>query len=66
MKEKKANEIQMDLCTPCAMGLTADGRKLRVAKNGVNRKALCAVCGRKRYAAVYYVTKDAGQQRADA
>ena len=49
--------MAMELCGVCAAQLKAEGRTVRLALGGSNRKVLCAMCGRKRYGATYEVSK---------
>lgn len=61
MKQDSHSEMAMELCGVCAAQLKAEGRTVRLALGGSNRKVLCAMCGRKRYGATYSVSKAVGK-----
>ena len=48
--------MEMTLCKPCAMGMVADGKKIKQVA-GRCEKITCASCGRRRYGIKYDVTE---------
>lgn len=58
--------MKMQLCKPCALGMSADYKKLKPA-GGRCEKITCAACGRRRFGVAYEVTERAGAaKREDA
>lgn len=51
--------MEKTLCKPCAMGLVADGKKIKQV-SGRCEKITCAQCGRRRYGVRYEVTDKNG------
>ena len=56
--------MKMLLCKPCALGMSADNKKLK-QESGRCEKITCEKCGRRRYGVAYEVTERAGTTKRE-
>ena len=56
--EKGGEEVKMLLCVPCANGLRAEGKSLKML-TGKSMKITCEACGRRRFGVAYDVVDPA-------
>ena len=52
---------RMDLCKPCAVAMSHQGIRLKVA-SGRTEKIACAKCGRRRYGQTYEATTNTKEE----